>query len=137
MPKLTNRNRKNPVNLPGVQRLKSGESCTVTAAQLKTLRENPIVDHWIKTGILALGENDILPPPSAAPKDLLAPDEIEEDEVTDEANDDEANEAEQKDALIAELAKYNVDKDRRSSVDTLRALLDKAKEKAARKAARR
>lgn len=109
--KITN-NTKSPLGIPGKNGLlEPGQSFEASTSQVVALRANAVIDAWFNRGMLSA--DGALPTADDAPAPPPAP---EADEV---------------DELIAALAEYGIQRDRRTTVNKLRALLEEAKAEAA------
>lgn len=106
MAKITNTH-KTEVGLPNGVFLKPGVSTNVP--DWPEISQNLVVKAWVRAKILVVDD--------AKPVVEVKPPLV--NEVLDE-----------KDRLLAELLTYGIDKNRRSSVETLQELLDEAKAKA-------
>lgn len=95
---VTNRS-KTPVGIPGNYLLEPGETRFIH--NWPEVQDNRIIQQWVRRGVLAVE--------TVAPK---APSAISEDV--------------EKDALIARLKEYGITRNKRASVEKLRALLVEA-----------
>ncbi|GFO81229.1 MAG: hypothetical protein A49_08560 [Methyloceanibacter sp.] len=91
-------NHTGPLALMGGPEMAPGKSIEVDDAVWAKMKSHDILKAWLKAGVI----------------------EVEGAEASDDNDDAE------KDALIAELAKYGVEKNRRSSVETLKKALEEA-----------
>lgn len=104
---------KQPLGLPSGIVVPPG--ATVAVPSWEADAQNKVVKSWLRARVLVVG--GATPP---APE----PDPVEDaSETTTQQPEDERDE---KDILIAELAEYGITKNRRSSVETLRAALAEA-----------
>ena len=122
MPILKNNAPKTPIGLPGVGTIEPGASAACSHEAWERLQNNKVVQAWRKAGLLS-AEGDVLPALEPLPSGVPAP--VGHADV---APDDPAEVNAEKDRVIGELAKYGIEKDRRSSLPTLWGLLDGAKQ---------
>lgn len=106
---------KGPLCLPDGTHLAPGVSTPVY--DWAELSKNHVISAWVKAGVLIVD-----PGPPSAYISNEAPEEHEEPPVVSN-QDEQIDEKDEKDELIAKLAGHGIHKDRRSSVETLKALL--------------
>lgn len=125
MIRITN-NFRSPVYLPGESRLiePNGGTLIVSRAKWDETSRSPVVQAWLKRGLLRADPVDA-PAPAAAEPDADASVD------TEAAAPEPLSEAQEKDALIAELARHGIQRDRRTSLQRLRDLLADARAEAA------
>lgn len=123
MPILRNNAPKTPLGLPGVGTINPGASAACSQDAWERLKTNKVVVAWRKVGLLSVeGEVPAAIEPQAS--GVSSPPPVGNADVVPDA---EAAVNAEKDMVIAELAKYGIEKDRRSSLPTLWGLLDDAK----------
>lgn len=98
---------KTPLGLPGGITVRH-EGTEVSDAQMRDIRNSRGAMKWIERGLI-----EIVGEPEPEPKPETHTVEVRE-------------EGDEKDRLITALASHGIEKDRRSGVDTLRALLEEA-----------
>jgi hypothetical protein len=123
MPILRNNAPKTPLGLPGVGTINPGASAAASSDVWARLQNNAVVKAWRKAGLLSV-EGEVPAALEPQPSGVPSPPPVGNAAVVPDT--DAAVNAE-KDMVIAELAKYGIEKDRRSSLPTLWGLLDEAK----------
>jgi hypothetical protein len=123
MPILRNNAPKTPLGLPGVGTINPGASAACSQDAWERLKTNKVVVAWRKVGLLSV-EGEVPAAIDAQASGVSSPPPVGHADV---ASDEAADLNDEKDMVIAELAKYGIEKDRRSSLPTLWALLDEAK----------
>ena len=123
MPILRNNAPKTPIGLPGVGTIAPGHSAACSHEAWERLQTNAVVKAWRKAGLLSV-EGDV--PPAIEPQSsgVPSPPPVGNADVV---PDTDAEVNAEKDMVIAALAEYGIEKDRRSSLPTLWGLLDEAK----------
>lgn len=100
---ITNGTKGTPLGV-GAKLIEPGQ--TEWVAEWDQIKDNPIYQAWVKRGMLIVHDS--------RPEPTIAAAQVADDQTA------------EKDRLIAILADRDVTKDRRSSLDTLRRLVDEA-----------
>ncbi len=132
--KLTNTGR-SPLGIPGNPLLEAGES--INCFNWDELADNKVIAGWVEKGFLTVSRADDDSEPAAVVEQEYTESETDEpateasesepeDQAEQEESDD-SSEMDEKDEIIAELKTFGVNRDRRTSIEKLRELLDEAK----------